>query len=307
MKSTDTSKYTAPVNQLLTYGKPDIEADEWQDYLAVGLKQEHIPELIQMATDDELMQIDEERPEAWAPIHALRALGQLRAEEAVKPLLSIFSRPDVVDEWFIEEIPESLGLIGPAALPILKNFIADETRDNEARYMAVPAILKIANKWPETRAEGIDILSKQLEKFTENDPELNAFLIETLNEMHAVEAAPLMESAFEANVVDTMIAGTWDDAQLSLGLITKEEYNQKALEERAKIATALPSVPAKPAAKSAPIHAHNLPYAHEHTHTHTHDEHAEERSIPANRARVTANKKAKIKMAKKSRKQNRRR
>ena len=81
-----TPEYTSPVNKLLTIGKPEsVKPDKWPNYLELGLTLEDIPELIRMATDRKLRDLEEEEYEDedtdfWAPIHAIRALGQLHAE-----------------------------------------------------------------------------------------------------------------------------------------------------------------------------------------------------------------------------------
>src|SRR3954447_20881997 len=128
------TSYSSPVSQLLTFG--DIrELREWPNYLDLDLGPEHVPELIEMATDEELNWADSESLEVWAPIHAWRTLGQLRAEAAVEPLLSLFE--DLEDsDWVLEELPEVLGMIGSAALPALTTYIADVSFDEDARISA---------------------------------------------------------------------------------------------------------------------------------------------------------------------------
>jgi hypothetical protein len=64
------------------------------DYLALGLGPEHIPDLIRMATDEELNQADSESLKVWANVHAWRVLGQLRAAAAIEPLFSLLHRTD---------------------------------------------------------------------------------------------------------------------------------------------------------------------------------------------------------------------
>ena len=71
--------YAPPVDQLLTFGEEWSKPDDWPDYLALGLGSEHIPDLIRMATNEELEEADDGSAEVWAPIHARRALGQLQA------------------------------------------------------------------------------------------------------------------------------------------------------------------------------------------------------------------------------------
>src|SRR5437762_4607236 len=84
----DTTTYTSPVDKLLRIGKPEpTDVEDWPDYLELDLTTEHIPELLRMLTDKELLEIDPERPEGWAAVHAMRALGQLRDAAVVEPLL----------------------------------------------------------------------------------------------------------------------------------------------------------------------------------------------------------------------------
>ncbi len=44
--------YSPPVNKLLTYGECR-RSKNWPNYRKLGLTEEHIPELIRMATDSE--------------------------------------------------------------------------------------------------------------------------------------------------------------------------------------------------------------------------------------------------------------
>ena len=98
--------YPPPVNKLLTYGASKAQLwQNWPNYAELGLGPEHIPDLIRMATDNELLWADSESLEVWAPIHAWRALGQLRAEAAIEPLLTLFEVPDEEDnEWAMDEL-----------------------------------------------------------------------------------------------------------------------------------------------------------------------------------------------------------
>ena len=41
-----------------------------------------------MATDEELNQGDSDSQEFWSPVHAWRALGQLKAVQALEPILA---------------------------------------------------------------------------------------------------------------------------------------------------------------------------------------------------------------------------
>lgn len=50
------NSYSSPVNQLLDYqpGTGQLSPDEWPDYQELGITAEDIPELIRMATDEDL-------------------------------------------------------------------------------------------------------------------------------------------------------------------------------------------------------------------------------------------------------------
>ena len=50
-----------------------------------------------MATDQELNQAGLDSKEVWSPVHAWRALGQLQALDALKPLLGLLANRD--DDW----------------------------------------------------------------------------------------------------------------------------------------------------------------------------------------------------------------
>ena len=217
--------YAPPVDKLLTYGdahKHGGNPQDWPEYLELGIGPEHIPDLIRMATDEELRWADSESLEVWAPIHAWRTLGALHAEAAIEPLLSLLKEIDENDDdWVQEELPEVYGRIGPAAIPALAAYMADKTHHLWARVAVVDSLEKIAKMHPESRDECVAILTRQLEQFAENDEELNGFLVSDLVKLKAVEAAPLMERAFAADRVDTFLMGDWYDVEVELGLISR--------------------------------------------------------------------------------------
>src|SRR5258708_1804472 len=217
MESARSSSYRLPVDQLLTYGDGWLASpDGWPNYLELGLGPEQIPDLIRMVTDEDLNWADSDSLEVWAPIHAWRTLGQLRAEAAVEPLLTLFETLEESD-WVMEELPEVFAMIGPAALPALAAYIADVSHDEEARISAIPSVEKIGTRWPEARPACVTLLMNQVERFAENEPEVNGFLIAGLVDLHATEAASLIEQAFAAGRVDPTIMGDWEVVQAKLG------------------------------------------------------------------------------------------
>jgi hypothetical protein len=215
--------YPEPVSKLLTQG--DCRGmRQWPDYLALGIGPEHVPDLVRMIQDDELNHADPHSLEVWAPVHAWRTLGQLRAETAIEPLMGLLEQIDEdYEKWIGEELPEVLGLIGPAAVPSLGECLATPHDGMWAQIVAAYALAEIGNHHPEARDECVTALAKGLENFESQHPGLNGFLIHNLVGLEAVEAAPLMEKAFAANCVDIEILGDWQDVQIRLGLLNERK------------------------------------------------------------------------------------
>ncbi len=214
--------YQPPVARLLAYGDPrNLPAwPEELDYLLLGFGPEHIPDLIRLTTDQDLRWTDSEDLETWASIHAWRTLGQLRAEQAVEPLLGLLALTDERDdEWVLEELPDVFGMIGPAALAPLAAYLADAGHGLWARITAAASLAKIGIQHPQTRDACVAALTQTLEHFAENDEELNADVIYNLTELHATEAVELIQRAFDAGRVDEFIMGGWPEVQVELGLI----------------------------------------------------------------------------------------
>jgi hypothetical protein len=215
------ARYSSPVSELLTFGDCR-DFREWPNYLDLGLKPEHVPELIEMATDKELNWADSESLEVWAPVHAWRALGQLQAVSAIEPLLHLFDELEDID-WAYDELPQVYGMIGREAIPALARYLDDVSHGLWPRVTAAFSLERIAAGDPSARGECVTILSRQLERFTENDPSLNGFLIGYLVDLRAVGAAPLIERAFAADRVDLSIQGDREDVQVELGLKAARE------------------------------------------------------------------------------------
>jgi len=213
--------YLPPLDRLLTYGDCRQIRDN-PDYVSeLGLTQAHIPDLIRMSTDEGLLWAASDSVEVWAPVHAWRSLGQLRAEEAIDPLISLLpNRED--DEWITEELPDTFGMIGAAAIPALTAYMANQSNEMYSRITAVTALEKIGTQHSDARDVCITAIAQELEKFAQNDPEFNGFLVCSLIELKAVEAAPVIERAYNAQRV-AYIGGDWEEVQVNLGLKTRDE------------------------------------------------------------------------------------
>lgn len=234
--------YAPPLDQLLALGDAS-KMSKWPNYLARGFGPQHVPELIRMAIDPALNEALSDSKEVWAPVHAWRTLGQLHAAEAAAPLATLFQRIDDNDDDFLTtDLPETFGILGPAAIPVLAEYMASSRHGLFARCAAASSLREIGERHPEARQAVIEALAAQLGRADGGAPELNGFVVADLLKLEAVEAAPAMQAAFDANRVETGIAGDWEDVQIALGLKTEREHPRvpsAALQEITEVAELL--------------------------------------------------------------------
>jgi len=220
------SEYGAILDALERAGDPR-KSCKWPegdpDYVRTyGLGPEHVPALIEIAREWVTRQDwpdDENDMTVYAPVHAWRALGQLRAAEAVEPLLGMIRAMDEQDDdWYLEEFPDAFALIGPAATGPVAAYLTDASNGMFPRIGAAHGLCKIAQRHGETRDETVAQLSACLAAHEEDDYTLNAFLVSYLLDLKAVESAELMERAYAAGRIDYMVCGYWGKVRAELGV-----------------------------------------------------------------------------------------
>ena len=191
--------------------------DAWPNYLELGLAEEHIPELIRMISDEALNHAGVDSSEVWAPLHAWRALGQLKAVEAAEPLVRLYdSLPD--DHWLCRELPKVFSLIGPDAIPAIQKYFCDDTVDEFHKLEAPSCLETIALDHPGHRDDCIAVLEGQLSACRTNGNTFNAFLILALVKLQAKETIRAIGTAFKADLVDISVMGDLEDVEIELSL-----------------------------------------------------------------------------------------
>jgi hypothetical protein len=220
------------IEALLPLGRPaDVPPapGEEPDYRRrLGLGSEHVPALVSIvraAWTEEFAfdENEEDNPQPYVPIHAWRALAQMRAVEALEPLIHaicIAQRYD--DDWFANDFPHLAAMMGPPAVAPLQRFAGDARHELWPRASALEALGRIGQSHPETRAGIVSFLVERLGLHRQNDPTLNAFIIVPLLDLRAVDAADAMQRAFEDRCVDTEVIGDWDNVRKALGLAPAE-------------------------------------------------------------------------------------
>ena len=206
--------YGSPVADLL--GSGIVEQEAWDDYVdKFHLTTEHATELLRMATDVALHECENDSRPVWAPLHAWRALAQLKYEPAAAPLVELLRVAD--DAWMKTDMPRVFSAMGQAAVEPLRALLTNSTANTYARWCAVDCLAEIAQRHPELRDTCAGFLRGELERFETNDPELNAALVSVISaKLHDASALSWIERAFEAERVDEQIAGALEHVREAL-------------------------------------------------------------------------------------------
>jgi hypothetical protein len=218
--------YTPPVSELLTYGTCHANR-EWPNYVEeLDFTLEDVPELVRLGLDVAFDDLTLDDPEMWAPIHAWRVLGQLRAETAIEPLIALLGRDD---DWVGEELLAVFSLMGGAAIPGLKAFFLRSKGETWVRIRALESLEAIIKRDPSYKVDCVPFFQEQLANFANQELDINAALISILIEGQVVEAAPLIEQAYQADAVDQFWCGSWASVQIDLGLKSEADFTEAEL------------------------------------------------------------------------------
>ncbi len=220
-------RFEAPVDSLIEWGHINGD-DSGTERVAPAFSTEDVPALIRMATDDELHRAPSSSDAVWAPLHAVRALGELHAAEAIEPLIALWRRPEAEhDDFLSPTVAEALGVIGAAVVEPVAKFLADETGSRRSRGSAARVLRMVGVAQPKLRDLCVRHLVAQLAAFEVQDQLFNASLVSELIDLRTVEAASEIEKAFVAGRVDEMVCGDWEDVQIELGLKLRRERPRK--------------------------------------------------------------------------------
>ena len=206
---------------LFQLGQPGDHRD-WPDYLAYGLTPADAPALVALVSDEALHNADQDSSDVWVPVHAWRALGQLRSAEAVQPLIALF---DTLcdDDWALGELDKVLGMIGEPAVAPLAFYLAEPGHKEFARIMAVDALAEVAGQHPVLRDRVLSIYRDYLRDPDTTAPTLNGLLMGRLLDLDAVELIDDIRRLFALGCVDFSCAGDLEEIELQLGLRGKRD------------------------------------------------------------------------------------
>lgn len=163
--------------------------------------------------------------------HGLMLLGHLRSESSLPLILEAWRLdPDVTElvfgDMLYEDLWQVLWLCGEHQIPLLKDFILDETVSSIFGRSDVAGILDhIVSNDPSRRQEVLQVLVDLLrhfdqipaEKFTEDHSLLCATLASSVSDLNATEYQPLIASMFERDRIDPNLKGDWIEFQKDFG------------------------------------------------------------------------------------------
>jgi hypothetical protein len=214
----------AMLARLQPLGKPCFP-DGTQEYvLALGLTDADIPALSDLALcwADKDWAIDtEDEGVIFAPVHAWRALVQLRTPSVARLMLDMLDPAmDMGDDWLLEDTPELLPTVSalhPDTLPLMEEYLLDERHDLHARLCVLDALEKHVVRNQIDRERIVLLFQQMFAAYKTNDVSLNGFLISSLVDLRVVEAADIIERAYAEDYVDPFVI-SWRHVKEGLGV-----------------------------------------------------------------------------------------
>jgi hypothetical protein len=162
--------------------------------------------LLLLAT--ELPLLHQEPPECFAPLHALRLLGELGSIDIIEPLLRQFpvqldyEEEDLPQSW-VSEVAQIIGHLGEPAIEPLWRIVDDPSWDMAARSGALTALDYITVVATDSRDQIIADIRSRLER--SEDKELASHLAIALANLGLSDLYPELMAMYRAGKLDQEI------------------------------------------------------------------------------------------------------
>jgi len=189
----------------------------WPNYLDYGFTAADIPDLIAVIVDEDLYEEPNGKSGIWLHLHVWRTLGQLKAVDAIAPLISSFDFFSLVeDNSAFKELPEVIGMIGEPAIEPIATYLSKTSTSTFARSIANDALANIAKQQPDCRDK---VLAKYKAYLSAPDclsRRLNSFIVRQLLDLKAVELMEDIRPLFKNECIEEGITGELDEVELNL-------------------------------------------------------------------------------------------
>lgn len=185
------------------------------DYVELAIElADYVAEVIEVALDMDFLDLPENEPAGWAPIHALQVLQELTPPEAAEPLTGLF---DQEGDWIGEELPGVYSAIGPQAIPVLRDYLFDASHSTYARTTASNCLVAIGQAHLDVRNQIVQLLTKFLDRpeadESSAEEEITAFVIADLGDLGD-------RAAYEA------IQRAYDEDRVAPGIVSLEDIER---------------------------------------------------------------------------------
>lgn len=178
-----------------------------EDIVALG--EAAIPAIEAALTPERLAAAETDGAANLVVYYLIGILGELPTQRAIPLLAFLFSQ---VSDDLIDSLPNALYPHGPAAIEALLPVMGDSSLRQYPRTLAAGVAVNLAGKDAALRAKIADTLRphlaayvQQTEPLSEEEMDVVSWFVNNLAELADPEARPLIEAAFEADLVDTDI------------------------------------------------------------------------------------------------------
>ncbi len=169
---------------------PEERPEVWLDYVQeLGITPQDYPQLLEIVRESDLEGAYEGcSPEECIPVHAWRAIAQLKQPDAVRDLYEV-----LIDEkneeafWFKIEFPTVMQTIGPDAIPLLSALLHDHDSDWGYKMLLVESLLPFAASDQTHRSAVIRSVHDVLRDYQNHDPEYIGAIIKEIRKIHPKE------------------------------------------------------------------------------------------------------------------------
>lgn len=173
--------------------------------------------LLELATSTDLLH--REPPECYAPIHALRLLGEIPRVAMIEPLLRTlplerhYAEEEEVTRW-LSELPQIIGRVGAAAVEPLWAIADDESWGVAGRTAALIALANVTAVAPETRDETIAALRERLAQA--DDKLVITYIVRALGDLGDQDSYATVMRLYREGKVDQRVLSAGAARQLLL-------------------------------------------------------------------------------------------
>ncbi|MFA6714237.1 MAG: hypothetical protein WC082_01495 [Victivallales bacterium] len=193
------------------------------DYAEIlSLTEKDLPDLRKLARLWLEFSGNEEDRIRWnVAITAWRAAAAVNITEAVRLMLELLDNAEklkIESDLLMTDLEQAGKMADKAAIVFLCDFIQIKTYGDYTTISAVDCLACAAKNNHDMENIVKDAMAKRFMDYENNSSSLNAFLIDGLTDLEAVELAETMERAFAAGKVDESHVGIWEDIRYKLGV-----------------------------------------------------------------------------------------